>query len=77
MSNQVRRPPLRGVIIQDDRIVGGLDLPAPAEPFVEEFNREYAAIGLRVEIFATWPHPTAVTSETASRLTDGNLTPAF
>ncbi len=50
MSNQVRRPPLRGVIIQGDRIVGGLDLPVPAEPFISQFNREYAAIRLRVEI---------------------------
>jgi hypothetical protein len=38
------------MIIQGDRAVGGLDLPAPAESFVNEFNREYAALGLRVEI---------------------------
>ena len=50
MSNQVRRPPLRGIIVQDGRIVGGLDLPTPAEPFVAQFNREYAAIRLCVEI---------------------------
>jgi hypothetical protein len=50
MSNQVRRPPLRGIILQGDRIVGGLDLPVPAEPFITQFNREYAAIRLRVEI---------------------------
>ena len=49
MSNQVRRPPLRGMIIQDDRVVGGLDLPEPTGPFVEHFNREYAQLGLRVE----------------------------
>ena len=50
MSNQARRPPLRGIIIQGDRIVGGLDLPVPAEPFVTQFNREYGEIGLRVRI---------------------------
>ena len=50
MSNQVRRPPLRGMIIQGSRIVGGLDLPEPTGPFVEHFNREYAQLGLRVEL---------------------------
>lgn len=49
MSNQVRRPPLRGMIMQGSRIVGGLDLPEPTGPFVEHFNREYAQLGLRVE----------------------------
>jgi len=48
MSNSVRRPPLRGVIIRGDRIVGGLDLPTPSEPFIAHFNREYAAAGLCV-----------------------------
>jgi hypothetical protein len=50
MSNQVRRPPLRGMIIQGDRIVGGLDLPEPTGPFVEHFNREYARLGMRIEL---------------------------
>jgi hypothetical protein len=49
MSNQVRRPALRGVIFQGDRVVGGLDLPSPSQSFVEQFNREYAELGLRVE----------------------------
>jgi hypothetical protein len=50
MSNKVIRPPLRGLIFQGDRIVGGLDLPVPPEPFVKQFNREYAEIRLHVEI---------------------------
>ena len=69
MSNQVRRPPLRGIIIQNDRIVGGLDLPVPAEPFVEQFNREYAAIGLRVAMHhATKPGADASCSTSHANL---------
>ncbi len=48
MSNPVRRPPLRGAIVQDGKIVGGLDLPASAETFIEQFDREYARLGLTV-----------------------------
>jgi hypothetical protein len=55
MSNQVRRPPLRGMIIQGNRIVGGLDLPEPTGPFVEHFNREYGSLGLRVEVCSPSP----------------------
>jgi hypothetical protein len=47
MSNMVRGPSLRGVIFQGNRIVGGLDLPTPSEAFIEQFNREYAALGLQ------------------------------
>jgi len=55
MSNQIRRPPLRGMIIQGNRVVGGLDLPNPPEPVIEQFNHEYAAIGLRVEQVGVTP----------------------
>jgi hypothetical protein len=50
MSNPVRRPPLRGIIIQGDRVVGGLDLPTPADSFIDQFNREYASLNLRVQV---------------------------
>jgi hypothetical protein len=40
------------MIIQGNRIVGGLDLPEPTGSFVEHFNREYAPLGLRVELSA-------------------------
>jgi hypothetical protein len=50
MSNPVRRSPLRGIIIQGDRVVGGLDLPTPAESFIDQFNREYASLNLRVQV---------------------------
>lgn len=48
MSNTVRRPELRGLIIQGGQIVGGLDLPEPCEPFIEQFAREYASLGLSI-----------------------------
>jgi len=48
MSNAVRRAPLRGVIVLGDRVVGGVDLPSPWDSFIEHFNQEYAAVGLRV-----------------------------
>jgi len=48
MSNPVRRPPLRGAILQGGKVVGGLDLPALAEAFIEHFDREYARLGLSV-----------------------------
>ena len=49
MSGTSFRPPLRGIIYQGDSIVGGVDLSGSDEPFIEEFNREYARLGLRVE----------------------------
>jgi len=49
MSSLDLRPPLRGVIYQGKAIVGGVVLNDPHEPFVQEFNREYARLGLRVE----------------------------
>ncbi|MBC8875409.1 MAG: hypothetical protein H8E44_38785 [Planctomycetes bacterium] len=48
MSNSVRRPPLRGVILRGKHVVGGVDLPNPSECFIEHFNQEYEAAGLRV-----------------------------
>lgn len=48
MSNRVRRPPLRGVIVRGNHIVGGVDLPSPSECFIEHFNQEYEAAGLCV-----------------------------
>lgn len=48
MSNAVCRPPLRGVIMRGDRVVGGVDLPDPCDSFILHFNEEYAAVGLRV-----------------------------
>lgn len=38
----------RGWIVQGERVVGGLDLPPEVADFVERFNREYAAMGMRV-----------------------------
>jgi hypothetical protein len=48
MSNLIRRPPLRGVILRGNHIVGGVDLPSPIGCFIEHFNQEYQAAGLRV-----------------------------
>ena len=48
MSSTAYRPPLRGLIYQGDSIVGGVDLNGADEPFIEQFNREYARLGLRV-----------------------------
>lgn len=39
---------IRGWIIQGECVVGGLDFPPDVAGFVERFNREYAAIGMRV-----------------------------
>jgi hypothetical protein len=49
MSGNSFRPPLRGVIYQGDSIVGGVDLNEVDEPFIDQFNREYARLGLRVQ----------------------------
>ncbi len=48
MSNSIRRPPLRGVILHGNHVVGGVDLPSPSECFIKHFNQEYQAAGLRV-----------------------------
>jgi len=49
MSGTSFRPPLRGVIYQGDSIVGGVDLTGADAPFIDQFNREYARLGLRVQ----------------------------
>jgi len=54
MSSSIRDPKkllpglVRGLVLQGERIVGGVDLPADLRTFVDDFNREYAAVGLRV-----------------------------
>lgn len=48
MSSSPAREPLTGLILQGDRIVGGLNLPDPPEPFLREFNERYGHLGLRV-----------------------------
>ena len=69
MSGTSYRPPLRGVIFQGDAIVGGVDLNGADEPFIEQFNREYARLGLRVE-----PHE--VSQNLADASTDEQLVAA-
>ena len=64
MSNSVRRPELRGLIIQCGKIVGGLDLPEPREPFIEQFAREYARLGLSATPVEPFPPATAATRPT-------------
>jgi hypothetical protein len=62
MSGTSFRPPLRGLIYQGDSIVGGVDLSGNDEPFIEEFNREYARLGLRVQPQEVSPHSPEVSS---------------
>jgi hypothetical protein len=50
MSGKSFRPPLRGIIYQGKAIVGGVDLSGDGQPFISQFNREYARLGLRVEV---------------------------
>ena len=60
MSNPVRRPELRGAIIQHGKIVGGLDLPEPVEAFLQSFAEEYARLGMSVTPVDQLPAPPAV-----------------
>ncbi|MBW3599100.1 MAG: hypothetical protein KY475_17745 [Planctomycetes bacterium] len=48
MSGSPIHEPLTGLILQGDRIVGGVKLPNPPEAFIHEFNRLYERAGLRV-----------------------------
>jgi hypothetical protein len=54
MSSSIRDPKKffpgvrRGLVCQGERIVGGVDLPADTQRFLDDFNREYAAAGLRL-----------------------------
>jgi hypothetical protein len=61
MSSSIRDPHKigrglqRGLVVQGDRIVGGVHLPpADSQAFLDQFNREYAAAGIRL-IPATLP----------------------
>jgi hypothetical protein len=45
---KIRRGSRRGLVCQGERIVGGVHLPADMQTFVDDFNREYAAAGLRM-----------------------------
>ena len=56
MSNQIARPPLSGVIRQHGRIAGSIQLPLNTISFIEQFNRQYAALGLKAEPTET-PEP--------------------
>lgn len=38
----------RGLVCQGEKIVGAVDLPADAQLFIDQFNHEYAAAGLRL-----------------------------
>lgn len=49
MSGLDSRPPLNGVIYQGNSAVGGVVLTGRDAAFIQEFNREYARLGLRVE----------------------------
>ncbi|NLF69603.1 MAG: hypothetical protein GX575_11180 [Candidatus Anammoximicrobium sp.] len=49
MSSVDVRPALRGTIYRGGEIVGGVVLSHADDPFIEEFNLEYAKLGLRVE----------------------------
>jgi len=35
-------------VCQGEKIVGAVDLPADAQLFIDQFNHEYAAAGLRL-----------------------------
>jgi hypothetical protein len=48
MSSSPAREPLSGLILQGDRIVGGLNLPNPPDEFLREFHSRYGHLGLRV-----------------------------
>lgn len=50
MYEVVRTPTPHGRLQQGDETVGVVKVPEAAEEFVDEFNREYAAIGLRIEL---------------------------
>jgi hypothetical protein len=63
MSSTAYRPPLRGLIYQGDSIVGGVDLNGVDEPFIDQFNREYARLGLRVEPQAVSQSPAGVSND--------------
>jgi hypothetical protein len=48
MSSSPAREPLTGLILQGERVVGGLNLPDPPDDFLREFHERYGHLGLRV-----------------------------
>lgn len=67
MSNTARRPEFHGVILQENRVVGGIELPRSFEQFIEQFNREYRPLGLVVRPVPRSPTQAwSVVSETTS-----------
>ncbi|TWT93559.1 hypothetical protein [Neorhodopirellula pilleata] len=51
MSSHRPTMPCDAVIVRQDRPVGAMLLPiVDSESFVEEFNRTYASIGLRISV---------------------------
>jgi hypothetical protein len=49
MSNGVRRPDLRGIIIKGGKPVGGVELPYAYEEFIDQFQREYGHLGMVIK----------------------------
>jgi hypothetical protein len=49
MSSNRPPQPNTGLILQGDRVVGGVNLPEPADDFLREFNARYGHLGIRVE----------------------------
>ncbi len=47
--HKIQRGLQRGLVLQGERIVGGVHLPpADSQAFFDQFNREYAAAGIRL-----------------------------
>ena len=56
-----------GVIVQNGEPVGGIQVPDPKMAFVEDFNREYAPLGLRVHVTEAPNAPSTTSPWGASR----------
>jgi hypothetical protein len=50
MSSSPTREPLTGLILEGERVVGGLNLPDPPGEFMREFKQRYGHLGLRVVV---------------------------
>lgn len=48
MSSIRPAQPNTGLILQGDRIMGGVNLPEASEAFIREFNTRYGHLGIRV-----------------------------
>ncbi len=47
--HKIQRGLQRGLVLQGERIVGGVHLPpVDSQAFFDQFNREYAAAGIRL-----------------------------